>query len=367
MAAYPQAQAAQAAQKPHLAQIPQKGPAPNPVRGERGARAVRAPRSPRASAGFKRSRNNIIGWAFLIPGLISFALFKYYPIILGVFVSFFKVDIVHLPGEFIGFDNYIRAFQDNFFTNALRNNVEFFLIVLLMNFWIPIFLATLINEVRKGKVFMRTMYYIPAIAPGIAMMVLWKYIWQPDYGFANFIMRTLGLSEQLWLNDANLVKWCMQAPGLLMGGGMNMLIYLAALQEIPEEQHESALIDGAGFLRRIRSISIPQILPIISTMFVLAIIGAFNMFDNVKVMTDGGPASATETVILYSFKQAYTFQDYGYALSLSTIAFVIIFVLTLIQMRLDRGGNAPPSKRARKKLHAHEMEGGVRDGGAAAG
>ena len=296
------------------------------------------------AAGAQRRRKDIIGWAFLLPGLISFSLFKYYPISLGVFVSFFKVNIVKLPGEFIGLSNYVRAFTDNFFHNAVKNNIEFFLIILVLNFWVPIVLASLINEVRKGKVFIRTMYYIPAIAPGIAMMVLWKYIWQPDYGLANFLMRSFGLPDQLWLNDIKLVKWCMQAPGLLMGGGMNMLIYLAALQEIPEEQHESALIDGAGFLRRLRSISLPQIVPIISTMFVLSIIGAFNMFDNVKVITEGGPANATETIILYSYKQAYTFQDYGYALALSTTAFLIIFLLTFIQMRLSREDTGIPRK-----------------------
>ncbi|MDR1062123.1 MAG: sugar ABC transporter permease [Clostridiales bacterium] len=301
----------------------------------------------------KKSYANIIGWAFLLPGIVSFCLFKYYPIILGFVVSFFRVEIVRMPGDFIGFENYLRAFRDNFFTSAVMNNVQFLLISLALNFWVPIFLATLINEVRKGKTFIRTMYYIPAIAPGIAMMVLWKYIWQPDYGFANFIMRSLRLPEQLWLNDANLVKWCMQAPGLLMGGGMNMLIYLAALQDIPEEQHESALIDGAGFMRRITRISLPQILPIVSTMLVLAVIGAFNMFDNVKIMTDGGPSGATETIILYSFKQAYTFQDYGYALSLSTTAFFIIFLLTLLQMRLgrdrDAGGAGKRGRRGRDR------------------
>jgi len=296
-----------------------------------------------------RTKTLLVGWLFLLPALISFTLFKYYPIILGVFASLFKVDIVNLPGEFIGLENYARALRDNFFHNALKNNVEFFLIGLVMAFWMPIFLATLINEVRKGKLFLRTVYYLPAIAPGIAMMVLWKYIWQPDYGLANYIMRILGQPHQLWLNDANLVKWCMWFPSLLMGGGMNMLIYLAALQEIPEEQHESALIDGAGFFRRIWNISIPQIRGIISVMFVLSIIYCFNMFDNVQVMTGGGPAGATDTIILYAFRQARTNLDYGYSLSMSTLSFIIVLTLTAIQMHLDRDRDAEAAKREQRK------------------
>jgi multiple sugar transport system permease protein len=312
-------------------------------------------------SGKKFNFTPFIGWLFLLPALISFSLFKYYPIILGFFVSFFKVNIVHLPGTFVGLSNYIRALGDNFFHQALRNNVEFFVIGVCMVFWVPILLATLINEIRKGKLFIRTMYYLPAIAPGIAMMVLWKYIWQPDYGLANYLIRIVGLKDQLWLNDAKLVKFCMWFPSMVMGGGMNMLIYLAALQDIPEEQHESALIDGAGFLRRIWSISLPQIMTIIKTMLVLSVIYCFNMFDNVQVMTGGGPSGATETMILYSFKQAYTMMDYGYALTISTLSFLIILTLTVIQMRLDRDKDAEAAKRERRRRIA-----AARDSAAAA-
>jgi len=297
-----------------------------------------------------KTRQLWIGWLFLAPALISFTLFKYYPIILGIFVSFFRVDIMNLPGEFAGFANYIRAFGDHFFITALRNNIEFFIIGVFMAFWPPILLATLINEVRKGKTFMRTIYFLPAVAPGIAMMVLWRYIWQPDFGLANYIMRLLDLPLQLWLNDANMVKFVMWFPSMVMGGGMNMLIYLAALQNVPQEQHESALIDGAGFLRRIWSISLPQILPVVNTMFILAIIFSFNMFDNVLVMTGGGPQGATETIIMYSFKQAITWGDYGYATAISTIAFVIILFLTIFQMFVvNRDKEAALERKLKKK------------------
>ena len=114
---------------------------------------------------FKR---DVLPWFFLVPAILSFALFKYYPILLGFFVSFFEVNIVDLPGTFIGFDNYIRAFQDKDFLNAIVNTFQFLVISLLINFWVPILLATLINEVRRGKTFVRTMYFIPAVAPGIA-------------------------------------------------------------------------------------------------------------------------------------------------------------------------------------------------------
>lgn len=298
---------------------------------------------------FKR---DVVPWFFLVPAIVSFALFKYYPIILGFFISFFKVDIVNLPGTFIGFDNYIRAFQDKDFLNAIINTFQFLAISLLINFWVPIFLATLINEVRKGKTFVRTMYFIPAVAPGIAMNVLWKYIWQPDYGLANYLMKTLNLPTQKWLNDPLLVKWCMQFPGLIIGGGLTMVIYLAALQDVPEEQHESALLDGAGFFRRIFSISLPQIMPVVATMLVLAVIDVFNMFDNVQIMTGGGPSGSTETMVLYAYDQAYTFLNYGYAITLSCLTFLCVFVLTIIQMSIGNENmfSRKRTKKAKKQL-----------------
>lgn len=300
-----------------------------------------------------RLKRDVMPWLFLVPAIISFALFKYYPIILGFFVSFFHVDIVNLPGEFIGLDNYIKAFRDPSFWNAIKNTFQFLGVSLLMNFWVPIVLATLINEVRRGKTFMRTMYFIPAVAPGIAMSVLWKYIWQPDYGLANYLMKVLNLPTQKWLNDPMLVKWCMQFPGLIIGGGMTMVIYLAALQDVPEDQHESALLDGAGFLRRIFSISLPQIMPTVVTMLVLAVIDVFNMFDNVQIMTGGGPAGSTETMVLYAYEQAYTFLDYGYAIALSCLTFLCVFILTVIQLSL---GDDKEAKMEKKRLRKQKKE-----------
>ncbi len=297
---------------------------------------------------FKR---DVLPWLFLVPAIISFAMFKYYPILLGFFVSFFKVDIVSLPGTFVGFDNYIKAFQDEKFLNALINTFQFLGIALLMNFWVPIVLATLINEVRRGKTFLRMMYFLPAVAPGIAMSVLWKYFWQPDYGLANFILKTFDLPAQKWLNDPMLVKWCMQFPGLIIGGGLTMVIYLAALQDVPEEQHESALLDGASFIRRIWSISLPQIMPVVTTMLVLAVIDDYNMFDNVQVMTGGGPSGSTETMVLYAYQQAYTFLDYGYAITLSVITFFAVFTLTIIQ-RMITGDKEAAREKSRLKKEA---------------
>jgi len=282
----------------------------------------------------KWKKENVSAWLLLLPALITFSLFKYYPIFLGFYVSLYKLDIVNPPGHFVGFANYIRVFKDPEFYNSFQNNAEFLLICLLINFWVPILLAVLINEVRHGKTLFRTLYFIPSIAPGIAVMVLWKYIWQPDYGLANYLLRLIGIAPQMWLNDPALVKWCMSIPGLLCGGGMTMVIYLAALQDIPQEQYDSALIEGASFTQKLRYIAIPQISTIINIMFILTLIGTFNSFDGPMIMTGGGPIGSTETMILYSYKVSYRDHDYSYGITISMVVFAFVFLLTFIQMKL---------------------------------
>lgn len=282
-----------------------------------------------------RGRVNFSAYLFLFPALVAFALFKYYPMILGFISSFFNFDVVNPPGKFIGFDNYIRAFNDPVFFQSIWNTFEFVIVTLVLNFWVPIFLAILINEVRSGKTLLRTLYFLPAIAPGVAVTVLWKYIWQPDYGFANYMLGLLNIQPQMWLNDPAMVKWCMKFPGLVAGGGMNMIIYLAALQDIPEEHYEAALMEGAGFINKIRYIVLPQIRPIVGIMLILTLIGAFNYFDEPYIMTGGGPMDSTTTMVLYGFKAAYRSGEYGYGLSITSIVFVIVFIITAIQLNIS--------------------------------
>jgi multiple sugar transport system permease protein len=274
------------------------------------------------------------GWLLIIPAIISFLLFKYYPIIMGVMVSFFDFSVMNPPGRFVGLKNYIRAFKDPLVWNAAKNNVEFWFLMIVMNQFVPLILAIMVDEVRKHKTFVRTMYYIPALLPGVVSIVLWKYFWQPDYGLANYFVTSLGGKAQLWLNDTKLVKFCMRFPGVIMAGGMDFIIYLAALSGINREMYESAQIDGASFWRRLFFITIPSIVPTISMLLVLGTIGVFNLFDGVMIMTGGGPVRATETLVLYAFQKANRETDYSYAIAVMTIAFLIVFVLTIIQMRM---------------------------------
>lgn len=282
------------------------------------------------------NKNQFYAYLFLAPSILLFLIFKYYPILSGIFVSFFEIDIVNLPGEFVGFKNYLRAFTDSRFYNAMWHNVKLFGFNTIMHFWCPILLAVVINEMRKSKLLFRLVYFIPAVAPAIAMTVLWKYFWQPDYGLANYLLSLVGVEPQMWLNSPKLVYFCMAFPGMVVCGGMNMVIYLAALQDVPNELYEAALMDGAGVIRRVISITLPQIKNVIGSLFLLSVMGAFNAMENVMILTNGGPGGSTETMLLYAYKQATTSMDYSYAITMATIVFFLVFILTAICQRLTK-------------------------------
>ena len=272
----------------------------------------------------------IIGIMLLLPALASLIVFKYVPLFMGAFISFFDFDIVNMPGEFVGFENYIRAFSDSNFYAALWHNVKMFAYAMIMNFWPPILLAILINEIKKGRTVFRLAYFIPACAPMIAMTIFWKYFWQPDYGLANYLVGLIGIKPQLWLNDVKLVYFCMHFPWMLICGGMTLVIYLAALQNVPQELYEASVIDGANLVQRLKNITLPQIKDTIALMFMLSLIGKVNAMEDIMVFTGGGPAGSTETALLYAYKQGTNSMDYSYAMAMITIVFIIVLVLNVI-------------------------------------
>ena len=273
---------------------------------------------------------SIIGIMLLVPALASLIVFKYVPLFMGAFISFFDFDIVNMPGEFVGFENYIRAFSDSKFYASLWHNVKMFAYTLIMNFWPPILLAILINEIKKGRTAFRLAYFIPACAPMIAMTIFWKYFWQPDYGLANYLVGLLGMEPQLWLNDTKLVYFCMHFAGLIICGGMNLVIYLAALQNVPQELYEASVIDGANLIQRLKHITLPQIKDTVALMFMLSLINKVNAMEDIMVFTGGGPAGSTETALLYAYKQGTNSMDYSYAMTMITIVFIIVLILNII-------------------------------------
>ncbi|HBF38746.1 MAG TPA: sugar ABC transporter permease [Firmicutes bacterium] len=282
---------------------------------------------------------------FLAPSIFSFLLFKYVPLFYAFFMSLFEYRIVNPPGTFVGFQNYASLLTSSYFWECFGNVLVFFLLYLGMTFWIPIMIALFINTIRRGNKLLRILYLIPSAIPVVSCLVLWKWMYNPGYGVFNYYLAKIGLGPFQWLNDPLFAKVAVVAPsmfGLAAGFsmGMNMLIYYSALQSIPEEILEAAKIDGAGPWQRIFRIILPNIRFIIGMQFIIFVSSVFLMFDPMFVMTQGGPVNSTRVLSLLIYNKAFGYEmDYGMAGAISCVMFLMIAVVTYIQLHFSRKGN----------------------------
>jgi multiple sugar transport system permease protein len=277
-----------------------------------------------------------VGWLFIIPALFAFMFFKWYPILRSLVMTFFSQN-GFAAGPFCGFQNYQRAFSDQQFWLSWAVTLRMLGISLLITFWPPILMAVFLNELRWLKVFFRISYFIPAILPSIVTTILWKWIYNPDYGFLNTIFERIGIARQMFLNDPQLVLVWLVMPGLI-GVGYGSLVYLAGLEGISSELYEAALIDGASIWAKIRYIQLPHLRPIIGIQFILALIGGFNQFMTPFIMTGGGPMEKSETIGLYMYHQAFTYWNMNYAVTISVLIFAVLLVLNFINLKLQSRG-----------------------------
>lgn len=278
-----------------------------------------------------------MGIIFVLPAIIVFILFKYYPMIKALKMSFYNYSIMNPPGEFIGFNNYIRALHTGIFWIAWKNNLVLFILGIIFGFWPPIIQAFFLNELRRGQVLWRLLFLLPSAIPGMSGYILWKWIYHPDYGLLNNILKAIGLHPLGWLNDPRTVKIALTLPGLL-GGGLGILIYLSAINNIPDEHLEAAIVDGASVWERFRYIALPEIKPIIIIQFILTLTGAFQIFDNIFVMTGGGPLDASRVITLLIYRYAFENYELGYAASIAIMMFLVVLVLTILQVYYSRLG-----------------------------
>ena len=283
-----------------------------------------------------------IGLLFASPWLIGFGIFGLFPIVASAFFSFCRYNIVR-PPRFIGLENYhLLLFEDPLFWKSLYNTLFFTAFSVPLSLVFSLSLAMLLNQKLRGIAVFRTIFYMPSVIGGVATIMMWLWVFNPDYGLLNSFLRwVLGLfgarAVELpkWLLDE---KWAKPALILmsLWGAGGAMLIFLAALQNVPESLYEAADIDGAGRWRKFLNITVPQISPTIFFNLVMGVIGSFQVFAQAFLMTAGGPNKATLFYVLYLYQKAFQDLQFGYASALAWILFAIIMVFTLLILRSSK-------------------------------
>jgi multiple sugar transport system permease protein len=280
-------------------------------------------------------RAQLAAYAFLVPALLLFACFAWYPILRGFVISFQRIDLLN-PPVWVGLDNFRLVLGDPLFWTAWRNTLQFTLLALLLGYLAPVALAIAVNELRHGRGFFRLAFYLPVILPPMVGVLLWKWFYDPGPGLANTVLRALGLPPQQWLQSPDTAMLSLVILSTWANAGGTMLLYLAALQGVPAQLYDAAEIDGASLWQRLRHITLPQLRPIMLILLVLQIIGTMQVFTEPFVMTDGGPVNATLTLMLLLYRYAFTFQNFGAAGALGLMLFVVLAAFSLLYLRLTR-------------------------------
>lgn len=278
----------------------------------------------------------IQGYLFILPWLIGLVVFTLGPLIFSLIASFTNYDITSQM-DFVGLDNYKRMFsQDPLFWKALGNTLYYVSISVPATLVAAIVIALLMNQKIPGIRFFRTIYYLPSVLSGVGVYFLWMQLLSPQSGLINVVLSWFGIDGPVWLFDPNWTKPALIFMNLWKVGG-SMLLYLASLQGIPHQLYEAADIDGAGPVRKFFNITLPMITPIIFFDLVTSLIGSFQVFQEAYVMSQngtGGPANSMLFFNLHMWNKAFVNFEMGYAMAMSWILFLIVFVITLINLKL---------------------------------
>ncbi|WP_151769799.1 carbohydrate ABC transporter permease [Streptomyces abyssomicinicus] len=291
--------------------------------------------APPGGAFARALRRNLTAHAFLIGAVLCFAVFSWYPMVREFFLAFQTTE----NGEvsWVGLDNLATVFNDPAFWQAWRNTLLFTVLALLLGFAVPFLVAIVINEFHHAQGYLRLLVYLPVMLPPVASVLLFQYLYDPGYGLLNELLRLLHLPEQQWLQDPDLSMLSIVVASTWMNMGGATLIYLAALQGIPGELYEAAELDGAGLLRKIWHVTIPQTRLVLSLMLLMQVIATMQVFVEPFLLTGGaGPEGSTTTVVYLIYQYAFNFNDYGAAAALGLLLLVLLAGFSAAYVRLSR-------------------------------
>lgn len=289
--------------------------------------------APRHGSGLTRLQNRW-GWIFAAPAIIGFVVFVAGPMLASLVIGLTDWRIGVAP-TFIGLDNYNELLKDERFWAALRATAFYAAIAVPGGVVVAFLVALLLNQVRRGRGFFRTLFYLPVLVPPVASAVIWLWIFAPESGLANSALRAAGLPPLQWIYDERTAVLSLALVTIWAFGNMS-LIFLAALQGVPRELLEAAEMDGAGPTRRLLSVTIPQVSPIILFNVITGTIAALQSFDSAYVMTQGGPNNATLFYVFYIYQTAFSSGNLGYASALAWVLFLLVLALTAAVFRTAR-------------------------------
>lgn len=282
-----------------------------------------------------RRADALTGFLFISPALTGYLIFVLGPVVAAFALSFTRYDILTAP-RFVGFDNYARLFADPRLLQTYANTVVYVIAAVVLMNGLAVVLAVLLDRHLPGPIryVLRSAYFFPSLVALVYVSIIWQALFQRDTGIVNYYLTQLGLPRIDWLNSPDWAKVSVIIVDVWRNVGFGLLIFLAALQEVPRDLVEAAQVDGAGPRTIFRRVTLPLISPAIFLNVTLTIIGAFQIYESVIVLTGGGPGDASRSVTMYLAEQAFTNFQMGYASAIAMTLFVVIMALTLLQFRL---------------------------------
>lgn len=296
-----------------------------------------APRVRRTA--LRRTRSNLTAYLFLAPGFVLFLALIIYPMVKAFQMSFYDWNVVAgSVSEFTGFANYVTAFHDPIFWRALVNSGVYMAFTVPPQIVLGLLVAMLLNNRAPGRAVFRVLFYLPVVTGWVVVSLLFQYLFA-DSGLVNWMLHdvTHVTSHNVsWLSGRWTGMVAISALGIWKGVGWSMMIFLAALQGVSKELTESAEVDGANARQRFRAVTLPAIWPAAMFVTVMLVIGGFNVFTSVLLMTNGGPADSTQVLLTYMYSQAFTNLNFGYGSAIAVLLTVGVLILSLIQLRVFR-------------------------------
>jgi raffinose/stachyose/melibiose transport system permease protein len=281
-----------------------------------------------ASAGLRR----LSSLPFLLPALIIYALFALYPMVDGLWLSFFDWDGVSADRHWVGLENYVQVFtQDPVFWRAVSNSVIWVTLSLIIPTSVGLSFAVALDQKLRGRNAFRAALYLPAVIASIAVATMWSWMYNPIFGIVNATMEAVGLEWliQDWLGDPDIALYSILVAYAWQATGAAMVLFLAGLQNVSQELKEAARVDGASHWQVFRSVTFPALMPTFVVVTVLSIISSLKVFDLVYGMTGGGPAQSTQVLALWSYTQSFTLHDYGNGMAVAMVLLAVTLVIVI--------------------------------------
>lgn len=311
---------------------------------------VEAPAARPPASRQKRSRHLGTIIIFLLPGVILYLVFIFLPVLQAIYYSLYSWSGLGPLTDFIGFNNYVTAFKSTTFLSAFVHNLEILVLSLIFQLTLALTLALTLGKTLPGRTFFRTIYFMPYILSEVISGVIWTYIYEPTGGLLNTALQHLipGFQPQSWMADTRLVLIAIFVAMIWKYFGLHLVLYVAALQNIPDEVVEAARIDGASTYQVMRYINIPLLSSTIRLTIFLSALGSLQYFDLIWVMSQGGPVHASETMATYLYKAGFQSFSMGYGSAVGVIMMVICFIFSILYqrfiMRRDLAGSITSSE-----------------------